>query len=69
MEHFNNTHVIPFVGNDPDTDILLFFTDNNNEPRRLNVRRCIEGDEAFTGNALGYEGEDLKDLILPLSML
>lgn len=63
MEHFNDIHITPFVGNDPDTDILLFFTDNHNEPRRLNVRRCIEGDEAFTGNALGYEGEDLKDFI------
>ena len=53
----------PFVGNDPEVDFILFFTDNKNEPRKINVRRCIEGDEAFTGNALGYIGEDMQDFI------
>ena len=57
------THITPFVGNDEDLDIILLFTDNNSEPKRLNVRRAIEGDDNFTGNALNYEGDDLKDFI------
>lgn len=64
---FEQTHIHPFVGNDAETDIILFFTDNNGEPKKLNVRRAIEGDEAFTGNALGYEGEDLEDFITACS--
>ena len=56
-------HVFPYAGDDPETDIMLFFTDNKNEPRSINVRRCIETDETFTGNAFGYEGQDLEDFI------
>ena len=56
-------HVFPYAGDDPETDIMLFFTDNKNEPRSINVRRCIETDEEFTGNAFGYEGQDLEDFI------
>ena len=55
--------VLPFIGPDDDTDIILFFTDGKNEPKKLNIRRCIEDDADFTGNALGYEGDTLKDFI------
>ena len=55
--------VYPFIGSDDDTDIILFFTDNKNEPRKINVRRCIEDDTDFSGNALGYVGDDLDDFI------
>lgn len=57
------TLVYPFAGNDPETDIMLFFTDNKNEPRSINVRRCIETDEEFTGNPFGYSGQELDDFI------
>jgi hypothetical protein len=57
------TLVYPFAGNDPETDIMLFFTDNKNEPRSINVRRCIETDEEFTGNPFGYSGQELNDFI------
>ena len=57
------TLVYPFAGSDPETDIMLFFTDNKNEPRAINVRRCIETDEQFTGNPFGYTGEELQDFI------
>lgn len=60
---FKDTHIVPFVGQDEESDIILFFTDNENEPKRLNVRRAIEGDESFSGNALNYSGDDLKDFI------
>ena len=53
----------PFVGTDQDTDIILFFTDGKSEPKKINVRRCIENDFSFSGNALNYTGEDLKDFI------
>lgn len=56
--------LFPFVGTDEDTDILLFFTDNKNEPKKINVRRCIEDDELFSGNAPGYSGENLRDFIV-----
>ena len=56
--------VHPFVGSDSDVDFVLFFTDNKNEPKKINIRRCIEGDTSFTGNALGYSGEDLKDFVM-----
>ena len=55
--------VFPYSGDDPETDIMLFFTDNKNEPRSINIRRCIETDEDFTGNAFDYTGEDLRDFI------
>ena len=57
------TLVYPFAGNDPETDIMLFFTDNKNEPRSINVRRCIETDEQFTGNPFEYSGQELRDFI------
>jgi hypothetical protein len=57
------TLVYPFAGDDPETDIMLFFTDNKNEPRSINVRRCIETDEEFTGNPFGYSGQELDDFI------
>lgn len=55
--------LFPFVGSDQDTDIILFFTDNKGEPKKLNVRRSIENDELFSGNALGYSGNDLEEFI------
>ena len=63
MAYSEEKDLFPFVGEDQDTDIILFFTDAKNEPRKINVRRCIEADEDFTGNALGYTGEDLEDFI------
>ena len=57
------TLVYPFAGDDLETDIMLFFTDNKNEPRSINVRRCIETDEQFTGNPFGYSGQELQDFI------
>ena len=56
--------VYPFCGSDTEVDFVLFFTDNKNEPKKINIRRCIEDDTAFTGNALGYSGEDLKDFVM-----
>ena len=56
--------VHPFCGSDPEVDFVLFFTDNKNEPKKINIRRCIEGDTNFTGNALGYSGEDLNDFVM-----
>ncbi len=56
--------VHPFCGSDPEVDFVLFFTDNKNEPKKINIRRCIEDDTNFTGNALGYSGEDLKDFVM-----
>jgi len=55
--------LFPFIGSDQDTDIILFFTDNKGEPKKLNVRRSIENDESFSGNALGYVGNDLEEFI------
>jgi len=63
MAYSEEKDLFPFVGEDQDTDIILFFTDAKNEPRKINVRRCIEADESFTGNALGYTGDDLEDFI------
>jgi hypothetical protein len=58
-----NEFVFPFCGNDPDTDIMLFFTDNKNEPKSINIRRCIESDTDFTGNPFDYDGQELEDFI------
>lgn len=63
MAYSEEKDLFPFVGEDQDTDIILFFTDAKNEPRKINVRRCIEADESFSGNALGYTGDDLEDFI------
>ena len=63
MAYSEEKDLFPFVGEDQDTDIILFFTDAKNEPRKINVRRCIEADDSFTGNALGYTGDDLEDFI------
>ena len=52
--------VYPFTGNDPDMDLMLFFTDNVNEPKAINIRRCIHEDDEFTGNAPGYIGQELE---------
>lgn len=60
----NVTDVQPFAGSDPEVDTILYFTDDTNEPKKLNVRRAIEGDDNYSGNALGYgAGEDMKDFI------
>lgn len=59
--------VYPFIGTDEDTDIIIFFTDGNSEPKKVNVRRCIEGeDNLLEGNGHGYaDGSgDLKDFLL-----
>jgi len=60
-----DTDIKPFAGKDPEVDTILYFTDNENEPKKLNVRRAIEGDEDFTGNAVGYDAssDDMKDFI------
>lgn len=63
MAYSADKDLFPFVGTDEDTDIILFFTDNKGEPKKLNIRRCIEDDAAFSGNALGYAGADLEDFI------
>ena len=63
MAYSDEKDLFPFIGRDEDTDIILFFTDGKGEPRKLNVRRAIEGDTDFTGNALGYSGSDLEDFI------
>ena len=52
--------VFPYSGDDPETDIMLFFTDNKNEPRSINIRRCIETDEDFTGNAFNSSKIDKR---------
>ena len=60
-----DTDIKPFAGKDPEVDTILYFTDNENEPKKLNVRRAIEGDADFTGNAVGYaaSSDDMKDFI------
>lgn len=63
MAYSPEKDLFPFVGQDDDTDIILFFTDNKNEPRKINVRRSIEDDVTFSGNALNYTGATLKDFI------
>lgn len=42
-----------------DKTVLLYFTDNNNEPRKLDVFRCMTTGQGFDE----YDQEDLKDLI------
>lgn len=62
--------VYPFVGDDPEVDIVLFITDGKKEPKKINVRRSIEGDENFSGNAMGYGGsgdEDMRDFLYACS--
>ena len=61
MAYSEEKDLFPFIGTDEDTDIIVFFTDGENEPKKLNVRRCIEGNTDFLGNYLGYAGDDLKD--------
>lgn len=61
-EDLNNL-VLPFSGDDPETDVMLYFTDNENEPRSINIRRCIETDDSFSGNAPSYSGQNLEDFI------
>ena len=51
--------VLPFIGPDDDTDIILFFTDGKNEPKAQH-KKMYEDDADFTGNALGYEGTPLR---------
>ena len=63
MAYSEEKDLFPFIGTDEDTDILIFFTDGESEPKKLNVRRCIEGNTSFSGNFLNYAGEDLKDFI------
>ena len=58
-----NAYVRPFSGDDPETDIILYFTDNENEPKSLNIRKCIESDTEFTGNPFSYTGQNLEDFI------
>ena len=60
-----DTDINPFAGRDPEVDTILYFTDNENEPKKLNIRRAIDGDENFTGNAVGYEpaSDNMKDFI------
>lgn len=63
MAYSKEKDLFPFIGTDEDTDILLFFTDGESEPKKLNIRRCIEDNTNFSGNFLNYAGADLKDFI------
>ena len=62
MAYSAEKDLFPFVGQDDDTDIILFFTDNKNEPRKINVRRSIEDDVTFSGNALELLGSHTEGL-------
>ena len=48
MSYERSKDVIPFIGSDEEVDIVLFITDGNGEPKKVNVRRCIDGDETFS---------------------
>ena len=65
MAYQREKDVIPFVGSDEEVDIVLFITDGESEPKKVNVRRCIDGDEFFTGNATGYgpNTKKMKDFL------
>ena len=65
MAYQREKDVIPFVGSDEEVDIVLFITDGESEPKKVNVRRCIDGDESFTGNATGYgpNTKEMKDFL------
>ena len=65
MSYSEEKDVIPFVGDDNEVDVVLFITDGNGEPKKINVRRCIEGDSAFTGNATLYDAnsQEMNDFL------
>jgi hypothetical protein len=65
MAYQREKDVIPFVGSDEEVDIVLFITDGESEPKKINVRRCIDGDQFFTGNATGYgpNTKEMKDFL------
>lgn len=64
MAYSPEKDLYPFIGTDEDTDIMLFFTDGKGEPKKLNVRRCIE--ENVVGNGHGYDdgSDDLKEFLV-----
>ena len=45
-----------------DLDVVLFFTDGNGEPKKLNVTRCIEDKENLDG-VHQYSGQDRRDFL------
>lgn len=66
MSYDRQKDVIPFIGSDEEVDVVLFITDGKGEPKKVNIRRCIDGDENFSGNAMGYGGsndEDMRDFL------
>lgn len=65
MAYQREKDVIPFIGSDEEVDIVLFITDGESEPKKINVRRCIDGDQFFTGNATGYgpNTKEMKDFL------
>tara|TARA_B100002019_G_C21273415_1_gene603733 strand:- start:890 stop:6592 length:5703 start_codon:yes stop_codon:yes gene_type:complete len=65
MSYNAEKDVIPFVGADDEVDVVLFITDGKGEPKKINVRRCIEGDTAFTGNATlyGAGSQEMNDFL------
>ena len=65
MSYNAEKDVIPFVGADDEVDVVLFITDGKGEPKKINVRRCIEEDTAFTGNATLYgpNSQEMNDFL------
>ena len=47
----SNPNITPFTGSDQETDPILYFTDNTNEPRKLNIRRAIGATITFLAMA------------------
>ena len=41
MAYSEEKDLFPFVGEDQDTDIILFFTDAKNEPRKINAGQTL----------------------------
>ena len=56
----SNPNITPFTGSDQETDPILYFTDNTNEPRKLNIRRAIGGNNNFSGSGPGYTPGSLE---------
>ena len=69
MSYERSKDVIPFIGSDEEVDVILFITDGNGEPKKVNVRRCIDEDQTFSGNATLYSpgSQDMRDFLLACS--
>ena len=46
-------------GSDQDFRPILYFTDDENEPRKIDVQRCLE--EGYTPSDFGYAANDVND--------